>query len=157
MVHADAAIGHALLFDQLGQRFFRRQPFGIAPGKLHGSLLDSRKFRHVGNVWIPRPAVNILLFNPDGIERRIADIAAGNQQSRLLLRITRINDIDLRAAVAITVLAPRRVAAQIINILRRRRDDPGEIELVHQSDQSFFVVKHGNKPPAQITKLEWWE
>ena len=68
MVHADAPIVHALVLDQLCQRFLRRQAFGVAPGKLHRPLLDGGKLRHVGDMWVPRPAVNILLFNPDVIE-----------------------------------------------------------------------------------------
>ena len=76
-----------------------------------------------------RPPVNIFLFDPHFIERRIADIAAGNQQRRLVRRIARINDVNLRAAIAIAVLTPRSMAAQVVNILRRRRDHTSEIDI----------------------------
>ena len=91
-----------------------------------------------------RSPVDVDFLEPDIIQRRIANVAAGNQQSRRLRSIARKNHIDLRAAVAVAVLAPRSMAAQIINILRRRRDHSGEIEFIHQGKQTIFVVKHGD-------------
>jgi len=61
-----------------------------------------------------------------------------DQQSRFLLRITRIDDIDLRAAVAIPFWL-HDAWPSIINISGVAATIPVEIKLVHQSDQSFFV------------------
>ena len=41
MIQRDPPFAHSLILDQLRQRLFRRQPFRIAAGKLHGALLDS--------------------------------------------------------------------------------------------------------------------
>jgi len=40
------------------------------------------------------------------------------------------------------------MAAQVKNILWRRRDYSGEIELIHQGMQPFLVVKHREIPPT---------
>src|SRR6266436_9910272 len=147
MIDANPSFVHALVLDQLGESLIGRQSFGFAAGKIYGSLFDGGEFGHVRDVHVPWPAVDIFFSHPDFVERRVTNIAAGNQQRRPLLRITWIHYINLRAAIAITILAPRRMTAQVKNILWRRRDYSGEIELIHQSMQSFLVVKHREIPP----------
>src|SRR6266481_4711731 len=107
MIDANPSFVHALVLDQLGESLIGRQSFGFAAGKLYGSLFDGGEFGHVRDVRVPWPAVDIFFFHPDFVERRVTNVAAGNQQSRRLPSIARKNHIDLRATVAITILAPR--------------------------------------------------
>src|SRR5262245_45188213 len=90
-----------------------------------------------------RTSVDVDFLEPDVIQRRIADVTAGNQQSWRLRSIAWKNDINLRAAIAIPVLAPRSMAAQVIDVLRRRRDDAIQVEFIHQGKQPIAIVKHG--------------
>src|SRR5262245_65285099 len=92
---------------------------------------------------LARTSVDVDFLEPDVIQRRIADITAGNQQSWGLRRITGKNHVDLRAAVAVAVLTPRSMATQIIDVLLYRRDHTTQVELIHQSKRTVTIVQHG--------------
>src|SRR5262245_22193920 len=92
---------------------------------------------------LPRPSVDVDFLERDVIQRRIADITSGNQQSWRSRSIAGKNDINLRAAVAIAVLTPRSMATQVVDVLLCRRDHTAQVELIHQSKQTVTIVQHG--------------
>ena len=65
--------------------------------------------------------------------------------------IARIDDINLRAAIAVTVLAPRRVAAQVVDIFRRRRDHSGKIDGVFGLETRAAIRRYQFEIKAELS------
>ena len=78
MVHADPALVHTLVFDQLRESFFRRCAFGLALCQLEGAFLLFAELVRVGNNRLTWTPVNIRFLEPNLFQPRIGGIAAGN-------------------------------------------------------------------------------